>query len=109
MTGMGLRDYEEWHREYDDPGSSLAWRLGVVQRHIAAAIDRHAGRTRILSVCSGDGRDVLGVLARRDDQERFDVTLVELHPGIAERARQSSAPLRANVEVRQEDAGNTDA
>lgn len=104
----GLRDYEQWHRGYDDPASGLAWRLGVVQRHIRAALDQHAGPMRVVSVCAGDGRDVLGVLSQRADAVRVQVTLIELHPGIAERARQAAvAAGLSKVEVRTADAGNT--
>lgn len=62
----------------------------------------------ILSSCAGDGRDVLGVLADRDDADRVTATLVEVHPRIAERARAAAAAL-AHVEVRTVDAGDTDA
>ena len=88
----GLRDYERWHRQYDDPDSDLSWRLRTVQGHLAAALDRYPGPVRVLSSCSGDGRDLL-----------------EVHPVIAERARRSAAALAARVEVRTADAGGTDA
>jgi hypothetical protein len=32
------RDWRAWHDAYDDPGSSLAQRLGVVQERIADAL-----------------------------------------------------------------------
>jgi hypothetical protein len=31
----GLRDYVAWHKAYDDPRSSLSWRLSVVRSRIA--------------------------------------------------------------------------
>ena len=58
-----LRDYDEWHREYDDPGSDLSWRLRRVQAHLGDALERHPGACRIVSACSGDGRDLIGVLS----------------------------------------------
>ena len=73
-----LRDYDEWHREYDDPGSDLSWRLRRVQAHLADALDRHPGPCRILSACSGDGRDVIEVLTGRDDADRVRAVLLEL-------------------------------
>ena len=105
-----LRDYDEWHREYDDPGSDLSWRLRRVQAHVENALDRYPGRCRIVSACSGDGRDVIGVLAERSDADRVRAVLLELHPGIAERAwtAAEAAGLRG-VEVRTVDAGTTDA
>jgi hypothetical protein len=104
----GLRDYEQWQRRYDDPTSDLSWRLRTVRGHIEQALDRYPGPIGILSSCSGDGRDVLAVLARRADAQRVSAVLVDLHPAIAERARRSAASVAANVEVRTADAGVTD-
>ena len=104
-----MRDYELWHRQYDDPSSDLSWRLRTVQGYIRDALDRHPGPIRILSSCSGDGRDVLEVLAQRTDSERVHAVLVEAHPKIADRARRSAAAIASHVEVRTLDAGVTDA
>jgi SAM-dependent methyltransferase len=104
-----MRDYEQWHKEYDDPTSDLSWRLRTVQRYIAQALDRHAGPIRVLSACSGDGRDLLQVLSQREDAHRMDATLIEIHPDIAARARTAAARCGAHVEVRTADAGYTDA
>ena len=98
-----LRDYQRWHEQYDDPESGISWRLGVVRRLIAAHLDTHAGPQRVLSLCAGDGRDVIGVLRSRPDAARVSATLVEMHPAIAEDARESAAGL--DVEVRTADAG----
>ncbi len=105
-----LRDYQDWHRTYDDPGSGLSWRLGVVQDYLRAALDGREGPVRVLSVCSGDGRDLIGVLADRDDAERVTATLLELHPTIAQHAREraENAGLEG-IEVRTADAGLTDS
>jgi hypothetical protein len=104
-----LRDYEQWHRAYDDPASSLSWRLGTVQGYIRRALDEHTGPVRILSACAGDGRDVLEVLSQRPDAARVTATLIELHPSIAKRAAKAAADIPARVEVRALDAGFTDA
>lgn len=105
-----MRDYAEWHRQYDDPRSSLSWRLGVVQAAIDTALDERPGPVRVLSVCSGDGRDVIGVLAGRTDHDRVSTTLIELHPAIAAAARDAAADAGlSGVTVRVVDAGNTDA
>src|SRR3712207_2747454 len=106
----GLRDYEAWHREYDDPGSDLSWRLRRVQAHLDDALERHPGPCRIVSACSGDGRDVTQVLTRRGDADRVRAVLLELHPGIADRARaEAAAAGLVGVEVRTVDAGRTDS
>ncbi len=57
-----MRDCEQWHRRYDDPASDLSWRLRTVQGYVRQALDGYPGPVRVLSCCSGDGRDLLGVL-----------------------------------------------
>ncbi len=104
-----LRDYREWHRAYDDPNSSLSWRLRTVRGFIEQALDRHPGPIRVLSACAGDGRDVLGVLANRSDASRVDATLIEIDPQIAATAARAGADTEAHVEIRTADAGSTDA
>jgi hypothetical protein len=106
-----IRDYEAWHTAYDDPESTLSWRLRTVQDFIRAAFDSRPGPVRVVSSCAGDGRDVLGVLAEREDASRFATTLLELHPELAARARSAAESLgpEASVEVRTVDAGSTDA
>jgi hypothetical protein len=36
---VAQRDWEEWHRDYDDPGSLLSGRLELVQGHLRAELD----------------------------------------------------------------------
>lgn len=105
-----LRDYQAWHQHYDDPGSGLSWRLRTVQRYLTEALERQPGPVRALSVCSGDGRDLIEVLARREDAARVTATLLELHPDIAESARgRAAAAGLSGIEVRTVDAGFSDA
>ena len=104
-----LRDYQEWHHAYDDPDSGLSWRLRTVQRYIREMLDERPGPLRVLSLCSGDGRDLIEVLSERADADRVEVTLVELHPEIAEAARANAATAGLHrVQVLTADAGNTD-
>ena len=104
-----LRDYDDWHHRYDDPDSDLSWRLRTVQTHIRRVLDERTGPVRVVSACAGDGRDILGVLDERADAARVSATLVEVHPEIAKRARQAAAELPSHIEVRQRDAGDSDA
>lgn len=40
MNSQGTsKDWVEWHRPYDEPGSALAVRLALVQAHITRALD----------------------------------------------------------------------
>jgi hypothetical protein len=59
-------DWQAWHEKYDDPASSLARRLRVVQARIREALDAcPPGRVRVVSLCAGQGRDLLEVLGER--------------------------------------------
>ena len=93
-----MRDYVSWHDAYDDPASGLSWRLSRVRHHIAAALDRTAGRpVTAVSLCAGDGRDLIGVLSLREDASRVAVSLVELNPELADRARVAAQGLPVRV------------
>jgi hypothetical protein len=68
---LWVMDWLDWHAAYDDPSSSLNVRLRRVRQHLSEAIVRApAGPVRLVSLCAGQGRDVIGVLPghpRRDD------------------------------------------
>jgi len=74
-------DWSAWHNDYDNPGTPLARRLADVQGHIRSALaDAPAGPLTAVSLCAGQGRDLIEVLA--DHPRRTDVRarLVELDP-----------------------------
>ena len=105
---MALRDYERWLGHYDDPSSGLSWRLRQVQAWLREELDRRSGPLKVLSVCAGDGRDIIDVLAERDDASPVETVLLEAHPAIAERARQRAAAARLQaLTVRTCDAADT--
>jgi len=97
-------DWIAWHTSYADPGSSLARRLEVVRRRIGETLDASVGRVSILSLCAGDGRDLLPALAMRP-QLMATATLVELDPQLAATANQVGS-LIPGVDVRHGDAGD---
>ncbi|MDX6325038.1 MAG: hypothetical protein QOK15_1392 [Nocardioidaceae bacterium] len=102
-----MTDWTQWHEQYADPGSSLSRRLRIVQDRLREWLDATAPRpVRALSLCAGDGRDLLGVLADRGDRSRVTAVLVELDPGLATGARALAAASELTVEVRQGDAGS---
>jgi hypothetical protein len=104
------RDWLEWHRAYDDPESRLSRRLRVVQGHLRRAIDERAGPVRIVSMCAGQGRDVIGVLAAHPRAPEVSAMLVELDPSLAGYAREAArAAGLTGVEVRTADAALTDS
>lgn len=79
-------EWVEWHRGYEEPDGQLARRLAVVQRLVAAAIDRApSGTVRVLSMCAGDGRDLLGALAAHPRRRDVRARLVELDESLVAR------------------------
>src|SRR5215469_6346511 len=102
-----MRDWAAWHSEYDDPDSSLATRLALVQSHLANALtSAPAGPLRLLSLCAGEGRDVFGVLPGHARRSEVRAVLVESDPRNADAARRraNEAGLADAVEVREADA-----
>jgi hypothetical protein len=97
-------DWVDWHRAYADPDSPLHRRLRIVQAHIRAALDD--GAARVISVCAGQGTDLLGVLADHPRAAAVTARLVELDPRNADAARVAAPP---GVEVVTGDAGRLDA
>jgi SAM-dependent methyltransferase len=81
MTGMALRDYAAWHDHYDRPGSALHLRLLVVQDLIASALDElPPGPVKVISMCAGQGRDLIGVARRHRRGGDLAGILVEADP-----------------------------
>ncbi len=110
-----MTDWREWYSQYDDPDTSLARRLVVVRKRIGEALAalRSAERIRpaeplgILSLCSGDGRDLLPELVDVEPQ-RYRAVLVENDRSIAANAVTRSGELGLDgVRVITGDAGTT--
>jgi hypothetical protein len=103
-------DWSTWHDEYDQPDSPLARRLQAVQSQIREALDRSpAGPLRAISLCAGQGRDLLEVLAdhpRRDDVRARLIELDARNAGFAEGKVRALGLHR--VEVVTADASLTD-
>jgi hypothetical protein len=107
---MADSHWVQWHRDYEDPASRLSVRLRLAQEAIRAAIGEAAGRReggqpepiRIVSICAGQGRDVIDVVAELhrntsegsgDGPTAADLRclLVELDPALCEFARHRAA------------------
>jgi hypothetical protein len=95
------RDWYAWHAGYDAPGSGLSRRLAWVQDQIRAALDRApAGPVRAISLCAGQGRDLIGALAGHPRAADVTARLVELDPRNTEvAARLAAAAGLDNVEI----------
>lgn len=106
---MGLRDYAAWHGGYDQPGSALHLRLLVVQDLIGSALDEAPpGPVRVISMCAGQGRDVIGVARRHRRGRDLAGVLVEADPRNA--AAAGAAIAQAGLDgltVEQADAGDS--
>lgn len=104
-----MTQWVEWHEDYERPERSLSRRLEVVRDRLRRALDAAGASATILSLCSGDGRDVIGVLRNNPGSARRAV-LVELDPSLADRARQSATAVGlTEVEVRCGDAGSVES
>ena len=99
---MAKRDWFDWHASYDDPDSGLSRRLSWVQEQIRAVLDSAPpGPLRAISLCAGQGRDIIGALAEHPRKTDVRARLVELDPrNTAYAARLAAAAgLEENVEV----------
>jgi hypothetical protein len=101
-----VKDWVAWHAAYDDPSSSLSTRLRLVRGHLSRALDQApAGPVRLVSLCAGQGLDVLGVLPEHPRGRDVSAVLVESDPYNAALARQGTAEAGlSQVEVRLADA-----
>lgn len=102
-------DWVTWHRAYDDPGSALSRRLARVQARVAQALQAQPpGPVRLLSMCAGQGRDVVEPLAASPRRHEATALLVEADPELAAdaAARAGRAGLEG-VRVVVGDAGET--
>jgi hypothetical protein len=94
-----VSEWVAWHEGYG-PGTPLARRLTVVQGFIRTALESCApGPINLISLCAGDGRDILGVLPGHPRATDVRGRLVELDPELAERARERAAEVAPAIEV----------
>jgi hypothetical protein len=102
--------WEKWHAPYEDPGSNLSLRLHTVQAMVRQGLDAvppgRAGPIRVVSLCAGQGRDVIDVVAEHPRRDEVSALLVELDPGLVAfaRARASAAGVGDVVRVVEGDA-----
>ncbi|MEJ1933792.1 class I SAM-dependent methyltransferase family protein [Nostoc sp. NIES-2111] len=81
------KDWYEWHDLYKTE-PRLQQRLEIVQEFIAYSLNASPdGALRVVSVCAGDGRDLLGTLKNHPRAKDVSARLVELNPQLVERGR----------------------
>jgi hypothetical protein len=103
-----MTDWHDWYTAYEDRSTSLSRRLGVVRQRLGELLTGDRPARQVLSLCAGDGRDLIPVLAQLPTARRPDVVLVELDPGLAGSARQQAAAAGVRLTVVLGDAGRTD-
>ena len=103
-------EWVDWHRQYGK-GRLLTRRLERVQERIRETLDASPpGQIRVVSMCAGDGRDLLGVLT--DHPRRHDVRarLVDITPALVGAGRREIARSGlGGVEFVLGDGGTTSA
>jgi hypothetical protein len=103
-----MTDWHNWHTPYTDDTSALSRRLRIVQSHIADWLDERPGpQVRVVSVCAGQGNDLVGVLTGRTDAHRVNAELIEKDPRNVAAARASIAAAGlTTINVTCADAGD---
>jgi hypothetical protein len=99
LARLSPADWVRWpERAYRN--ESYRSRLRTVQDHVAECIDAvDSGSVQIISICAGDGRDVIDVVRSHRRRDDVRACLIELDEGsvAAGRKRASSAGLQQQV------------
>ena len=104
------KDWFEWHDLYNTE-AKLQQRLQIVREYISYSLDASPpGIIRVVSVCAGDGRDLLGTLENHPRAKDVHARLVELNPLLVERGRATieSLGLAKQIELINGDATISD-
>lgn len=104
-------DWLEWHSPYHEQDSPLRRRLAVVQAQLKKALPAELDRPlQIVSLCAGQGRDVLEVLAAYPHAQRIRARLVELDErNVAAARKLANEASLSQVEIVQGDAARLSA
>lgn len=93
------KDWLEWHDLYNSE-PKLQQRLEIVRQYIAYSLDNAPiGNIRIVSLCAGDGRDLLGTLPNHPRAKDVYARLVELNPQLVERGRANIESLGLTKQI----------
>jgi hypothetical protein len=105
------QNWSGWHDAYDAPHSPLARRLAIVQDETRQALSRRpAGPIRLVSMCAGQGHDVIGALDGHPRQADVTAVLLELDAqNVALAQEQANAAGLTRVSAIEADASLTDA
>jgi len=104
-------DWYEWHKGYEE-STALIQRLEKVREHITGALDGMApGAIQILSICAGDGRDLISAIREHPRHCDVTATLLELDPRLVAQGRllARTAGVQQQVQFAHGDATRSDA
>lgn len=104
-------DWFEWHKGYRS-SPALKARLGKVRTQITNCLNAcPTGEIRVVSVCAGDGRDLLGALMNHSRVQDVKARLVELDERLVECGRSvaEGTDLAEQLEFVQGDAAQSSA
>ena len=80
-------DWVRWHENYE-ASPALRARILVVREHLSRCFDSHPpGVIRVLSICAGDARDLIGLLATHPRKMDVKAYLVEDNAELVENGR----------------------
>jgi hypothetical protein len=103
-SGSSDSHWVRWHEAYEDPTSPLSLRLRLVQSMVRDFLDEvpasRAGPIRVVSLCAGQGRDVIDVVSTHPRARGVSALLVELDPGLVAFARDRAAAAGVAGQVR---------
>ncbi|MBD2486617.1 class I SAM-dependent methyltransferase family protein [Aulosira sp. FACHB-615] len=93
------KDWFEWHDLYKTE-PRLQQRLEIVREFIAHSLNfSPSGVIRVVSVCAGDGRDLLGTLVNHPRAQDVHARLVELNPQLVERGKATIESLGLTKQI----------
>lgn len=105
------KDWFVWHDNYRTK-PRMRQRLQIVQEYILVYLDKcPPGLIRIVSICAGDGRDLIGTLFDHPRARDIQARLIELDPRLVEcgRTAAQSAELGEQLEFVEGDATQSSA
>lgn len=103
-------NWSHWHKHYDS-NADLQARLHLVGEQISRCLHScPAGRIRVVSVCAGDGRDLIGALINHPRRNDVEALLLDNDRESIERGRRvvSEARLEQRVRLVEADAGRAE-
>jgi hypothetical protein len=103
------RDWLAWHQPYEDKASPLSRRLAIVQSEIRLILpDTLTDPFTVLSLCAGQGEDLLGMLRHYPDAAHIRARLVELDGrNVAILREKATRAGLAHLEIVHGDAADT--